>query len=180
MQEARKFVYVACKNEVNPKIKGVLPENRVCLLDVEPKDTTKPKSRRKDLLLATSKEKTQGCFPKQCLPQQYKWEGFPGGWVVKNPGANARDMGSIPDLGRSHMPWATTTEPVLGSPEASTTEAHVFQLLEPRCPRACAPQREELPQWETLTQQLVGRPRSPQLEKCLPINKDPAQPTTNF
>ena len=104
MQEARKFVYVARKNEVNPKIKGALPENRVCLLDVEPKDTTKPKSRRKDLLLATIKEKTQGCFPKQCLPQQYKWEGFPGGWVVKKPGAKARDMGSIPDLGRSHMP----------------------------------------------------------------------------
>ena len=105
MQEARKFVYVACKNEVNPKIKGVLPENRVCLLvDVEPKDTIKPKSRRKDLLLATSKEKTQGCFPKKCLPEQKKQEGFPGGSVVKNPPANARDMGSTPNLGRSHMP----------------------------------------------------------------------------
>ena len=45
MQEARKFVYVARKNEVNPKIKGALPENRVCLLDVEPKDTTKTKIR---------------------------------------------------------------------------------------------------------------------------------------
>ena len=29
--------------------------------------------------------------------------GFPGGSVVKNPPANAGDMGSIPDLGRSHM-----------------------------------------------------------------------------
>ena len=28
---------------------------------------------------------------------------FPGGSVVKNPPANARDMGSIPDPGRSHM-----------------------------------------------------------------------------
>ena len=28
--------------------------------------------------------------------------GFPGGSVVKNP--NARDMGSVPGLGRSHMP----------------------------------------------------------------------------
>ena len=71
IQEAIKFVYVACKNEVNPKTKGVLPENRVCLLvDVEPKDIIKPKSRRKDLLLAKSKEKTRGCFPKQCLPKQ--------------------------------------------------------------------------------------------------------------
>ena len=33
------------------------------------------------------------------------WEGFPGGSVVKNPPANAGDMGSIPDPGRSHMSW---------------------------------------------------------------------------
>ena len=32
--------------------------------------------------------------------------GFPGGLVVKNPPANAGDMGSIPDLGRSHMLWS--------------------------------------------------------------------------
>ena len=31
-------------------------------------------------------------------------EGFPGGTVVKNPPANAGDMGSSPGLGRSHMP----------------------------------------------------------------------------
>ena len=35
----------------------------------------------------------------ECIDQ-----GFPGGAVVKNPPANARDMGSSPDLGRSHMP----------------------------------------------------------------------------
>ena len=35
---------------------------------------------------------------KKCL-----W-GFPGGPVVKNPPANAGDMGSSPGLGRSHMP----------------------------------------------------------------------------
>ena len=33
-----------------------------------------------------------------------KQEGFPGGAVVKNPPADAGDMGSIPGLGRSHMP----------------------------------------------------------------------------
>ena len=40
--------------------------------------------------------------------------------MVKNPPANADDMGSIPDLGRSHMPQinqlslgATAMEPVL-------------------------------------------------------------------
>ena len=31
--------------------------------------------------------------------------GFPGGSVVKNPSANAGDTGSIPDLGKFHMPW---------------------------------------------------------------------------
>ena len=30
--------------------------------------------------------------------------GFPGGAVVKNPPAKAEDMGSVPGLGRSHMP----------------------------------------------------------------------------
>ena len=33
-----------------------------------------------------------------------KREGFPGGAVVKNPHANARDMSSSPGLGRSHIP----------------------------------------------------------------------------
>ena len=30
--------------------------------------------------------------------------GFPGGPVVKNPPCNARDTGSVPGLGRSHVP----------------------------------------------------------------------------
>ena len=33
-----------------------------------------------------------------------KKEGFPSGPVVKNPPANAGDMGSSPGPGRSHMP----------------------------------------------------------------------------
>ena len=48
-------------------------------------------------------------------PLEYRWktitairkmdrEGFPGGTVVKNLPANARDMGSSPGPGRSHMP----------------------------------------------------------------------------
>ena len=32
--------------------------------------------------------------------------GFPGGAVVKNPPANAGDMGSSPGPGRSHMSWS--------------------------------------------------------------------------
>ena len=42
--------------------------------------------------------------------------GFPGGSVVKNPPANAGDMGLIPGLGKSHMQlgtWAATIEPLL-------------------------------------------------------------------
>ena len=31
---------------------------------------------------------------------------FPGGTVVKNLPANARDTGSSPGLGRSHMLWS--------------------------------------------------------------------------
>ena len=34
-------------------------------------------------------------------------EGFPGDAVVKNPPAHAGDTGSIPGLGRSHMPWSS-------------------------------------------------------------------------
>ena len=32
------------------------------------------------------------------------FEAFPSGPVVKNPSANAEDMGSSPGPGRSHMP----------------------------------------------------------------------------
>ena len=32
--------------------------------------------------------------------------GFPGGSVVKNLPASAGDTGSIPNPGRSHMPWS--------------------------------------------------------------------------
>ena len=33
-----------------------------------------------------------------------KFLDFPGGLVVQNPPANAGDIGSIPGLGRFHMP----------------------------------------------------------------------------
>ena len=74
-------------------------------------------------------------------------QGFPGGAVVKNPPANAGDAGSIPDPGRSHMPWSNYTcapqllnlcprarVPQLLSPCATTTEARV--------PKAHAPQEK--------------------------------------
>ena len=61
--------------------------------------------------------------------------GLPGGTVVKNPAANVGDIGSIPGMGRFHMPWATNIcVPQLLSPSAATTKAPM--------PRACAPQKE--------------------------------------
>ena len=71
--------------------------------------------------------------------------------MVKNPPANAGDMGSIPGLGRSHMPQSNEArapqllslrsrahKPQLLSLRATITEAHV--------PRARAPQQEKPPQ----------------------------------
>ena len=49
----------------------------------------------------------------------YTGKGYTGDSVVKNAPASAGDMGSIPDPGRSHMPWsnqnlcAATTDLVL-------------------------------------------------------------------
>ena len=51
------------------------------------------------------------------------WD-FPGGSVVKNPPANAGDTGSIPGLGRSHMPRSNQARaPQLLSLRTTTTEA---------------------------------------------------------
>ena len=60
------------------------------------------------------------------IKNKYCFWGFPAGAVVKNPPANAGDMGSSPGPGRSHMPqsnWARA--PQLLSPHATTTEARV-------------------------------------------------------
>ena len=37
-----------------------------------------------------------------------KAKDFPGGTLRKNPPANAEDGGSIPGLGRFHMPWSNS------------------------------------------------------------------------
>jgi len=81
-----------------------------------------------------------------------------GGIMYKNPSANAGDMGLIPGSGRLHMLWRNWAhEPQLLSPCASTTD--------PQVPRACAPQQEKPPQWETQAPQLESSPCSLQLEK---------------
>ena len=47
-----------------------------------------------------------------CQPYTIKWfqkkkRGFPGGSVVKNLPTHVRDTGSVPDVGRFHMPWSS-------------------------------------------------------------------------
>ena len=45
-------------------------------------------------------------IPKDSTNLNESLVGFLGGSMVKNPPANAGDMGSIPGLGRSHMLWS--------------------------------------------------------------------------
>ena len=73
--------------------------------------------------------------------------------MVKNPPVNAGDMGSSPDPGGSHMPCsnslcATTTEPVLESAGATTTEAPGPWAL-------CSAMREATPRrsWSAATRE---------------------------
>ena len=40
------------------------------------------------------------------IHRKQTYRDFPRGTVVKNPPANAGNMGSSPRLGRSHMPWS--------------------------------------------------------------------------
>ena len=74
--------------------------------------------------------------------EEVVWD-FLGGPVVKNPSASVGGTGSIPGLGRFHMPWGNW--------------AHVAPLLKPSYSRAHALQQEKPPQWEA---------RAPQLERA--------------
>ena len=61
-------------------------------------------------------------------PLQRNTQGFPGGSVVKKPPSQEADAGSIPDLGRSHMPQllslsSRAREAHLLSPGAAANEA---------------------------------------------------------
>ena len=86
--------------------------------------------------------------------------------MVKNLPANARDTGSIPDPGRSHMPQATKLM-------RHKYWAHVLQLLKSKCPWACTPQQEKSLQW-ACTLQLETRPHSLWLEKALEQQQRPS------
>ena len=61
--------------------------------------------------------------------------------MVRNPPANAGDMGLIPDLRRSHMPRSNLSL----APQllCLCPRAQEPQLLEPMRPRAHAPQQEK-------------------------------------
>ena len=50
--------------------------------------------------------------------------GLPGGPVVKNVPTNAGDTGSIPGLGRFHMPWAAKAVHQLLSPCSTIQKPH--------------------------------------------------------
>ena len=73
------------------------------------------------------------CSPygsKQWTIKIWAFQDFPGGTVLKNPPANAGDMGSIPGLRRSHMPQSNLAcVPQLLSLRATTTEAHVLRAV---------------------------------------------------
>ena len=91
--------------------------------------------------------------------QQVKNEsGFPGGTVVESLPANARDMGSSPGLGRSHMPWSNwACEP---------------QLLSLRVWSPCSTTREATIVRGPCTTMRNG-PRLPQLEEALAQKRRP-------
>ena len=69
--------------------------------------------------------------------------GFLGSSEIKESAANAGNMGSIPDPGRSHMPRAT--EPMCRNYRVCALEPGASST-EPTCPRAHALQREKPPQ----------------------------------
>ena len=83
---------------------------------------------------------------------------LPGGTVVKNPPANARDMGSSPGPGRSHMLRSNKARaPQLLSLRSRAREPQLLRLrattTEARVPRARALQQEKPPQGEDCTPQ---------------------------
>ena len=96
------------------------------------------------------------------------WD-FPGGPVVENSPTNAGDMPSIPGLGTNILHTegllslcAATVEPVIYSPQTSTTDATSCHYGS----RACALQEEKPWPRETGALQLKVCPCAPLLEKA--------------
>ena len=103
---------------------------------------------------------------------------FPGGSVVKNSPANARDKGSIPGPGRSHLPLSNWLHaPQLLSLVAS--RAWESQVLKPAGLEPVLHNKRRYHNREGGTPQLESSPHSPQLERSPHSNKDPARPKIN-
>ena len=95
-------------------------------------------------------------------------QGFSGGSGVKNPAANAGDMDLISDPRWSHMPLSNCW---------ICSRSQEPQLLKPLCPEPMLHKRN-LPVRSTCTS-TKSSPHSPQLEKNLCTNEDPAQSNLN-
>ena len=89
---------------------------------------------------------------------------FPSGSVVKNPPSNARDMGSYPGLGRSHMPWSNEACAPQNWACALKPGNHNYWSLQAWEPILCS-KRSHCNQKPTHTLQLESSHPSPQLEK---------------
>ena len=80
----------------------------------------------------------------------------------KNPPIQGTGVQSLiqenPNASEQPSPYSTTSEPLLQSPGATTTEA--------QAPRAHTPQQEKPLQWKAYAPQLESSPHSLQLEKA--------------
>ena len=74
----------------------------------------------------------------------------------------------------SHNYWACALEP-----RSRNYWSRRATVIKSKCRRDCAPQKEKPLQWEAHSLQLEGSPCSPQLDKSLHSNEDPAQPKAN-
>ena len=97
----------------------------------------------------------------------------PGGSVVKHLPADAVDKGSIPDLGRSHMPQSNSV--CAWQLLSLCSGVQEPQLLKPAHPRTRAQQQEQSLQ-EAEALHLDSRLHLTQLKKSPHSKKDPAQP----
>ena len=100
--------------------------------------------------------------------------GFPGGSVVKNPPANAGNMGLIPGLGRSLRP--RSNKACVPQLLRLGSRAWEPQLLSPCVPATKPPHLE--PDFPNKRSHCNETPM-PQLEKSLCSNEDLTQPKIN-
>ena len=103
--------------------------------------------------------------------------GSPGGSVVKNfpPMQETR----VQSLVQEDPTCCGATKPGGHNYWVCALEPRSCNYRSPRCPRACAPQREKPLHWEARAPQLKSSPCSLQLQKNPCSIKNPAQPKIN-